>query len=308
MPAAGRHHKIAAFIAISTVLAHGLLPVRAGEITAGDARAIERIISLGGDVTEILYALGAADRIVAVDTTSKFPEDALKTKPNVGYLRALATEGVLSVNPSLIIASDKAGPPEVVKALKAANVQYLEVPDSQRAEGIVKKIRLIGTALRAQDAAETLAAQVEADFKALEENRLQLKQHKRALVILAVQNGRATVGGQDSSADAILTLAGLDNAAKGVQGFKPVSDEQLTEFGPDVVIVMRRVGEGSAQPSSAALALPGLKATPAGQSQKVIEMDGLYLLGFGPRAPQAARDLMKAAYDEGTASSSGAHP
>lgn len=89
--------------AMAVAVAGGLAPARADEPA--------RILSVGGAITEILYELGVADRIIAVDSTSQFPREALKRHKNVGYFRALSTEGVLSVAPDLIIASDKAGPP-----------------------------------------------------------------------------------------------------------------------------------------------------------------------------------------------------
>ena len=63
-----------------------------------------RIVSIGGAITEILYALGLEDRIAGVDTTSLFPAAALREKPNVGYMRQLSAEGVLGLNPSLVFA------------------------------------------------------------------------------------------------------------------------------------------------------------------------------------------------------------
>jgi iron complex transport system substrate-binding protein len=106
------------------------------------------------------------------------------------------------------------------------------------------------------------------------------------------------VAGAGTSADSILQLAGVDNAATGVNGFKPVSDEQLTEFAPDVVVMMRR-GTTDDHNASQALSLAGLSQSPAAKTKSLVAMDGLYLLGFGPRAPAAARDLMKAVYAGG---------
>ncbi|MGQ0456016.1 MAG: heme/hemin ABC transporter substrate-binding protein [Hyphomicrobium sp.] len=267
-----------------------------------------RILSLGGDVTEILDALGFMDRIVAVDSTSKYPESALKTKANVGYLRALSTEGALSVNPSAIIAAADAGPPGVVAALKDANIPYLQIKETPNAEGVPSKVRTIGRALGAEDTAESLALKIEADFKTLDGDRALVKQRKRAIVVLAVQNGRAIVAGGASSGDAILTLAGAENAASGMQGFKPVSDEQLAEFAPEAIVVLRRVGEDRDRTIDQVLALSGLRLSPAVQSKSIIEMDGLYLLGFGPRTPSAARELMKALYLDMRADSEGPTP
>lgn len=266
---------------------------------AGDAPAVTpRILSIGGDITEILYDLGQQDKIVAVDVTSQFPPEALKEKKSVGYMRALSAEGTLSVNPTLIIASDGAGPPEVVNALKSSGVRYVDIADKPSAEGVPAKIRHIGNVVGADDAAKALASKVESEFAALDNDRKHIKTRKKALFILAIQNGRATVAGASTSADSILQLAGVDNAAAGVNGFKPVSDEQLTEFAPDAVVMMRR-GTTDDHNASQALSLPGLSQSPAAKTKSLVAMDGLYLLGFGPRAPSAARDLMKAIYAEG---------
>ena len=256
-----------------------------------------RILSLGGDVTEILYALGQGDKIVAVDTTSQFPASALKEKKSVGYLRALSAEGVLSVSPTLIIASEQAGPPEVVKAIKSSGVQYFEVAEKPTAEGVPDKVRRIGEIIGAQAEAEKLAAKIEADFASLANERGQIKERKKVLFVLAVQNGRATIGGKGTGADAVLELAGAVNVAASVNGYKPVSDEQLAALAPDAVVVMTR-GDNDRHGANTALSLPGLSQTPAARNKKLVEMDGEYLLGFGPRAPAAAHDLLKALYSE----------
>ena len=85
----------------------------------------------------------SSDRIVAVDTTSLFPAEALKQKPNVGYMRALSAEGVLGLNPSLVLAIEGAGPKETIAVLEAATVPLVRVPDRYTGDGILEKIRLI---------------------------------------------------------------------------------------------------------------------------------------------------------------------
>jgi iron complex transport system substrate-binding protein len=254
-----------------------------------------KIASIGGDVTEILYALDQQARIVAVDATSQFPPEALKDKKNVGYMRALSTEGVLSVAASVIIASDRAGPAEVVKALKSA-VPYVEVIDGTSPDGVPAKIRAVAAAAGVGQKGETLAAKVSGELADLELQRKSIKKPLRALFVLSVQSGRATVGGTGSSADAILKLAGLENAASMVQGFKPVGDEALLEMKPDVVVVLRRSAGG--HDASEAVKLPGLNGSSAARGNRVIAMDGLYLLGFGPRVAEAARELMTVAYQD----------
>ena len=159
---------------VSAAALTGLAPAGAhAEVTIKDASGREvkvadtsRIVAIGGDVTEILYALKAEGKIAAVDSTSQFPLHALKDKPNVGYMRALSAEGVLSANPTVIVASKDAGPPDVVKSLKASTVPYVEVPDDHTPEGVTAKIRFIAELVGAESAGDALAKSVEQDFAA----------------------------------------------------------------------------------------------------------------------------------------------
>src|SRR5690554_4553900 len=86
-----------------------------------------RVVSLGGAVSEIVVALGQGGRLVARDTTSTWPE-AVAALPDVGYLRQLSPEGLISVAPDLILAEEGAGPPEAVEVLRAAAIPFVTIP------------------------------------------------------------------------------------------------------------------------------------------------------------------------------------
>lgn len=257
-----------------------------------------RILAIGGDVTEIIYALGAGTRLVGVDATSQFPPQALKEKKNVGYMRALSSEGVISVDATLVLASERSGPPEVVKTLKTTSVPYVEIPDEHSATGIANKVRLIARAIGTEAEGEKVVQQVTADFAALDAMRAKIKKPARALFVLGVQNGRATVGGQGTSADAILKLAGAENVATAVNGFRPLPNEAIVELAPEVIVAMRRSSPGDNHDVEQLFALKGIESTPAGLNRRLVMMDGLYLLGFGPRAPAAVRELMTNLYPD----------
>jgi iron complex transport system substrate-binding protein len=270
-------------------------------VTSADGRQVKvadtsRILSIGGDVTEILYALKADGEVIAVDSTSQFPADALQQKKNVGYMRALSAEGVLSTNPTLILAAKDAGPPPVVDVLKASAVPYVVVPDDKTPEGVVAKIRFIAATVGEPAAGEALAKEVERDFALLAEQRAKISKPLRALFVLSVQNGRAMVAGTNTSADAILRLAGAENAAAQAQGYKPLADEAAVELAPDAIVTMQHGPSGP--PSAAISSVTALQSSPALQHNRVIEMNGQYLLGFGPRCASAARDLLTAMYPE----------
>jgi iron complex transport system substrate-binding protein len=289
-----------AFIASLLCLLLVLLPAAnaapENAMKAGLPHASEpaRIIAAGGVITEIIYALGRSDLIVGVDSTSRFPEAALKEKPNVGYVRALSSEGLLSLKPTAVIAIDSAGPPDILKAVEDAGVRVSRIPDIATPDGIAKKIKEVAALVGEQEQGAALADATDARFKSLDALRAKIEKPRRALYILSFQNGRAMVGGRNTPADGIMTLAGLQNAAAAIEGWKPISDEALVEAAPDLIIAMDHGPQAITQASI--LAVPAFAATPAAKSKSVLIFDGGYLLGFGPRTPNAAHDLLVAAY------------
>jgi iron complex transport system substrate-binding protein len=275
-----------------TAVAVAMVAASGGRPAPAVAAEATRILSVGGAVTEVLYELGAAGRIIAVDSTSQFPREALKTHKNVGYFRALSTEGVLSVGPDLIIASHKAGPPEVVRALKSSGIEYFEINDDPNPEALAARVRAIAGKIGKAAAGEDLVKRIEKDFADLAAARARLPRMPSALFVLSVRGGRAIIGGGDTTADVMLRLAGASNTASSLKGFKPISDESILAMNPEAIVLMGQSSVGSLRDE--VLTVPGIAATRAGRDRRVIEMDGLYLLGFGPRAPAAATDLMKA--------------
>lgn len=253
-----------------------------------------RIVSIGGAVTEILYALGLEKQVVAVDVTSLYPPRALAEKPNVGYMRALSPEGVLGLNPSLVLATEGSGPKEAVAVLQAAKVPFVMVPDPYSGEGIVEKLRLIAAATGTQERGACLAARVRADLASVATLRKRIEKPVKVLFILSFVNGRAMVAGSHTAADGIIKLAGGVNAVESVAGYKQLADEAVVTAAPDAILMMSHAGPSV--PDEVLFANPAIAETPAGKAKKVIRMDGAYLLGFGPRTADAIHDLAVAFY------------
>ncbi|MCJ2081799.1 hemin ABC transporter substrate-binding protein [Methylobacterium sp. J-090] len=261
------------------------------------AASATRIASLGGAVTEILWRLGAGPRIVIVDTTSVYPAEVLRERPNAGYLRALSAEGLLSVGPDLVIAAEGAGPPAVLALLREAGVPVEMVREPPTAEGVLDKIATVGRLAGLEAPADDLGRAVADRFAALGRQRARVVRPVRALVVLSQTGGRVMVGGRGSTADGILALAGLVNAADGLEGFKPLTDEAIVGAAPDAVIMMTTEGR-SPTPEAVFASGTALGQTPAAARRALVAMDGLSLLGFGPRTPEAAGDLMRAVYPD----------
>jgi iron complex transport system substrate-binding protein len=253
-----------------------------------------RIVSIGGSTTEILYALGLDQRIVAIDSTSLYPLRAIKEKPNVGYMRQLSAEGVLGLAPTLVLAAEGSGPKETIAVLEKAAVPFVIVPERNTGESILEKIALIAHAVGAPERGACLATAVRRDLAALSDIRAGIKNPVRVLFVLSFMNGRPMVAGSGTAADGIIKLAGAVNAADDFQGYKIVSDEGIVAARPDAILSMVRP-DFKLTPGEV-FGHPAFNATPAAAGKALIGMDGLYLLGFGPRTARAARDLAHRLY------------
>jgi iron complex transport system substrate-binding protein len=262
------------------------------EVLVGDSA---RTVSVGGSITEIIYALGAEQRIVAIDSTSQFPPRALTEKSNVGYMRALSPEGVLGVAPSLILALQGSGPPQALSVLQAAGVPMVLVGDEYSGEGIIRKIDLVAKAMRLEERGQCLAGRVRRNLETLAQWRSGIGRPLRVIFVMSFVNGRAMVAGRKTAADGIIRMAGAVNAIDQFEGYKQLEDESVVAAQPDAVLSMVRAG---AEPLTAkeVFSHPGFALSPAASREAFVAMDGLYLLGFGPRTAAAARDLAMKLY------------
>ncbi|MBI4048849.1 MAG: ABC transporter substrate-binding protein [Devosia nanyangense] len=255
-----------------------------------------RLVAVGGSLTEIIFALGEEGRLVGRDSTAVYPEEALKL-PDVGYMRALSPEGVLSVNPSALLVLEGSGPKEALDVLSKASIPYETVPEGFTHEGILAKIKAVGQALGVEDKAKQLAETVDKDLKDAEELTRNVPQRQKVLFILSMQDGKVQASGTGSAANGIIALAGAENAITDYQGYKALTDEAIINAKPDVILMMDRGGE-LAVSDETLFSHPALSLTPAGQNKRIVRIDGAYLLGFGPRTASAIRDLAKAIYGD----------
>ncbi|SFJ69821.1 heme/hemin ABC transporter substrate-binding protein [Celeribacter neptunius] len=248
------------------------------------------IVSVGGPVTETIFALGEGDRVVARDSTSLFPPE-VTALPDIGYMRQLSAEAVLSTGPDLIVTRDTAGPPEVLDQLRAAAVPMVETHDGFNAEAVLDSVHKIGAALGVPEKSDALAVGIEADFKTLAE-QVRTGTAPRVMFILSNQGGRLNVAGRGTGAHGILELAGAENVfASDYQGYKIASDEAIIAAAPDIILMMEPTGEEEHDARRAdTLALPAIAQTPAGENGAFVLVPPA-ALGFGPRTAKLALAL-----------------
>jgi len=258
--------------------------------------APERIISADGSLTEIVYALGEEARLVGVDTTSRYPVAATEL-PQIGYMRNISAEGSLSLAPNVLIATEQSGPPRVLNQIGQAGVDVAQYTAAPTLEAVRAKIEGVAALLNKKEAGQALWQQVSEEVERARHRVKRIEKPLRVLFIFSASGNSPVVGGRNTGADTMITLAGGINVASEIEGYKPMTTEAIVAVRPEVILMMQRGGNHTVAPEDV-FSKPGLAQTPAARNNRLVAMDGLYLLGFGPRIGKALDDLSKAFYPE----------
>ncbi|WP_168395247.1 heme/hemin ABC transporter substrate-binding protein [Erwinia amylovora] len=253
------------------------------------ATATERIISIGGDVTQIIYALGAHQNLVARDSTSLHPA-VVQELPDVGYMRQLNAEGILALKPTLVIASELAKPALALQQLEHNGVKVVTITGQPNIAAINHKIETIATALHREAAGKVLQRNIASQLNSLSTAPLPVK-----VLFIVTHQGMTPLGaGSGTSADAAIRAAGLQNAMAAVQRYQPLSQEGVIASAPQLIVAtadgIRTLGG-----AENVWQLPGIALTPAGQAQQLLIVDDMALMGFGIDTPAAIGQLRQAA-------------
>lgn len=258
----------------------------------------ERIVSLNGSTTEILFALDVGTNVVGCDASSTYPKHAKETLPSVGYQYRLNAEGILSLKPTLVIGRSDVKPPQVIEQLRMAGVTVLLFKEPRTFDEAKQRLRTIGKAVDRQEQATALISTLEKDIKTLKSKLAARHSQPKLKALFLYLRGPQTafVLGKDSGPGAMLELVDAANAAGKITGTKPMTAEAVIAAQPDVYVLFES-GLKSIGGVEGLLKVPGLAQTPAGRAKRVVAMDGLYLSGFGPRCGKAALDLFRGIYE-----------
>jgi len=201
----------------------------------------------------------------------------------MGYVRNLSAEGILSLKPGLVIGEDDMGPEEVLTQLQATSVETRSLGESHTTEGGLEKVRCVAQILGVGEKAEALIAdelKAATDQLQVIAERAERKQSVALLLMLA--EGSPIIAGTETSGNGVLAMAGATNAFVDVNGWRPVSMEAMLKADPDHIIITDR-GFGAAGGLEGLKQNVALKHTPAVKAGRVHVIDGMALLGFGPR-------------------------
>jgi len=204
---------------------------------------------------------------------------------------------VLAQAPSLILGNEETGPPEVVAQLRDAGIPVLLLADGNDVPAARDLISTLGRVFGREDEAADLVGVLDADVAAAEQLVAGATSSPRVLFVLQPPSAPTLVAGGDTAAGSMIDLAGGENVYPGFGSYIPMTPEGIAEAAPDVILTtddsLERFGG-----LDAFLATPGVAQTPAVQADRVVSMDDLYLLGFGPRTGKAIADLARLLHPE----------
>ncbi|TAL24271.1 MAG: ABC transporter substrate-binding protein [Aquabacterium sp.] len=265
----------------------------AAPLLANGALPTPRIVSITGGFTEIVYALGGESALVGTDITSLWPEAAQRT-PKVGYMRTLSAEGLLSLRPTAVLATDEAGPPAVLEQLRGAGVALELVHADHSFAEVQRKIgaaaRVLGRVAEGKALDDRLARDWQATQQAVAAASARRRRAPRVLFVMS-RTGTPQVAGTHTAAHAVIGMAGGVNAMTAYAGYRAMTAESAAAAAPDVVLVMQEMFDAAGSAEQFWAGQPMLQLTAAARERRLVAMDSLYLLGFGPRLPQAVREL-----------------
>lgn len=252
---------------------------------------VSRIASLGGAITETLYALGYGAQVVGSDESSLFPRE-LFTKPRLSVFRQSTSEGILSLNPTLVVSTAGIRPLTVPQQLRDAGVPVLLLEDAYTPDQAAERIRVLGRALEQEDAAEKIVESMREDLEEAMAEQENLPRKPRVLFVYTRGASMVNVAGRGTAAHAVIELAGGENVMGAFDGYRPLTAEAAVSAAPDIILVPDH-GLMMLGGMDAFLEQPGLALTPAARNGRILSIDDSLLLSFGPRLGKGVLELTR---------------
>ncbi|MGJ7490665.1 heme/hemin ABC transporter substrate-binding protein [Variovorax sp. ZT4R33] len=248
-----------------------------------------RLVTVSGAITEVVYALGAEAQLVGTDTTSLYPPAALQTA-KVGYMRQLSAEGLLSLKPDAVIATNESGPPVVLEQVRSAGVKLELIEADHSWAEVQRKVQAVGRAASREAQARELQARLDAEWAQVQQRVAAATGRKPRVLFVLSHSASPQVSGEKTAAHAVIGFAGGLNCLSGFQGYRPMTAEAMASAAPELILTTRQSIEAHGGVDKF-WQRPELALTPAYAKRALIAHDAVRLLGFGPRLPGMIGDL-----------------
>ncbi|MFL6375447.1 MAG: hemin ABC transporter substrate-binding protein [Pyrinomonadaceae bacterium] len=247
----------------------------------------DRVIVISPIYNEIIFALGAQDRVVGVDLSSTYPPE-IKNVTTVGYHRALSAEGILSLHPTVILTEDNnIGPPQVVDQIKQLNIPIQGFNSkNDTIDGTKALIREIGAFFHKEQKAEELCGNLDRQLTSAQEEVKKYNDHPKVAI---VHFGRASnvymvvgkTGGEGGAGGKMIEMAGGVPAIQSDGMQRMASPEIVAQANPDIILVTS-YGFDHAGGVDQIKQLPGVDTSNAAKNNKIYRIEEGELMYFGP--------------------------
>lgn len=245
-----------------------------------------RIITLNGALSETVYALGKGHELVGRDVTGNHPDYVRDSVKDLGHVRSISVESILSLKPTLILGLEGDLNEDLVSLLKDTPVDFYLFDQDFSVKGAKRLIDEVGEKIGVAQT-EKLHQKIDKDLS--EVHKFSAK--PKVLFVYARGAGTLVIAGENTPMQAVIELAGAKNAVKGIDRFKPLTEEALLNANPDVVLLFDSGLESLGGNEGFLKAVPALSQTHAGKNLAFITIDGGLVSEFGPRLGEAAKTL-----------------
>lgn len=258
-----------------------------------DMKRDMRIVSISKHLTEMVFALGKGRNIVACDLTSTYPDSA-RLLPSIGYHRALSAEGIIAMNPDLVIHSNDIGPATVLPQLVKAGVHTQAFTGAATYDSAQLLLKTLGKFFGAEAAADSISKKMDQDLLEVQAATASLKDSPNVMVIHYGQANNVffVMSGRNRTADKMIKMAGGKTAHYDAKGARQISAEAIAEANPDVIIATN-YGFDKMGGINGVKTLPGVALTNAAKNNRIFRFEEHDLVYFGPRSGKNILALMK---------------
>jgi iron complex transport system substrate-binding protein len=257
-----------------------------------DATKDTRIVCVSKHLTEMVFALGKGHDIVARDLTSTFPDSA-KLLPTVGYHRRLSAEGIISMNPDVVIHSNDIGPETVLQQLEKAGVNVKVFGGANTYDSAKLLLKALGNYFGLEAKADSITKAMDAAMQEVYAKEKSITDTPKVMIIHYGQanNYFFVMSGRNGPGDKMIAMAGGKTAVYNEKGARQISAEAVAVSNPDIIIATDYGFDkmGSAEKFKE---IPGVALTNAAKNNRIYRFEEHDLLYFGPRTAANILKLM----------------
>lgn len=198
-------------------------------------REPQRIVSLSPAITEVIYLVGAQEKLVGVTDFCDYPPEA-KQKPRLGGLQNINFEALLATHPDVVLISSIVTKKDVEK-IEKMGIPVIALKEEKKLEGMSDIIRAVGQISNRRQQADSLANDWQQRFSRLKATRQPTDQNQKSVYyVVGFGDAGDYTAPKNSHIHEIITLAGGRNIGAHLSSWN-ISREYLFECNPDIIIV-----------------------------------------------------------------------